>query len=128
MSTVHRASSLPACANRITSVGWSEWIRTVEIEPSLYAADFARLGEEIEVLLRAGVRIFHFDVGDGHFVPPITMWPIVLESISPIVHNHGGVLDCHLMVEQPQRHFEAVAAAGGASVTFPYAAAHDGPA
>ena len=90
---------------------WREWIRTVEVEPSLYAADFARLGEQIEVLLRAGVKIFHFDVGDGHFVPPITMGPIVLESISPIVHRGGGVLDCHLMVEEPQRHFEAVAEA-----------------
>ena len=104
---------------------WREWIRTVEIEPSLYAADFARLGDQIEVLLRAGVRIFHFDVGDGHFVPPITMGPIVLQSISPIVHNSGGVLDCHLMVEEPQRHFEAVAAAGGDSVTFHYEAVED---
>ena len=104
---------------------WREWIRTVEIEPSLYAADFARLGDQIEVLLRAGVRIFHFDVGDGHFVPPITMGAIVLQSISPIVHNSGGVLDCHLMVEEPQRHFEAVAAAGGDSVTFHYEAVED---
>jgi ribulose-phosphate 3-epimerase len=107
---------------------WSEWTRTVEIEPSLYAADFARLGEQIEGLLRAGVRIFHFDVGDGHFVPPITMGPIVLESISPIVHNGGGVLDCHLMVEEPERHFEAIAAAGGDSVTFHYEAVADVPA
>jgi ribulose-phosphate 3-epimerase len=106
-------------------VPWSNWIRTVEIEPSLYAADFARLGDQIEVLLRAGVRIFHFDVGDGHFVPPITMGPIVLQSISPIVHNGGGILDCHLMVEEPQRHFEAVAAAGGDNVTFHYEAVED---
>jgi ribulose-phosphate 3-epimerase len=106
-------------------VPWSEWIRTVEVEPSLYASDFARLGEQIEVLLRAGVRIFHFDVGDGHFVPPITMGPIVLESIAPIVHRGGGILDCHLMVEEPQRHFEAVAAAGGDSVTFHYEAVSD---
>ena len=104
---------------------WREWIRTVEVEPSLYAADFARLGEQIEVLLRAGVEIFHFDVGDGHFVPPITMGPIVLESISPIVHRGGGVLDCHLMVEEPQRHFEAIAEAGGDSVTFHYEAVED---
>ena len=104
---------------------WRDWIRTVEIEPSLYAADFTRLGDQIEGLLRAGVRIFHFDVGDGHFVPPITMGPIVLQSISPIVHNGGGVLDCHLMVEEPQRHFEAVAAAGGDSVTFHYEAVED---
>ena len=106
---------------------WRDWIRTVEIEPSLYAADFARLGDQIEALLRAGVRIFHFDVGDGHFVPPITMGPIVLQSISPIVHNGGGFLDCHLMVEEPQRHFEAVAAAGGDSVTFHYEVVDDVP-
>ncbi|HEX6700918.1 MAG TPA: ribulose-phosphate 3-epimerase [Gaiellaceae bacterium] len=104
---------------------WSDWIRTVEIEPSLYAADFARLGEQIEVLLRAGVRIFHFDVGDGHFVPPITIGPIVLQSISPIVHNSGGVLDCHLMVEAPEKHFPAIAEAGGDSVTFHYEAVED---
>ena len=46
---------------------WKDWVRAVEVEPSLYAADFARLGEQIEILLRAGVRIFHFDVGDGVF-------------------------------------------------------------
>jgi ribulose-phosphate 3-epimerase len=106
-------------------VPWRDWIRTVEIEPSLYAADFARLGEQIETLLRAGARIFHFDVGDGHFVPPITIGPIVLASISPLVHRLGGRLDCHLMVEQPERHFEAVAAAGGDSVTFHYEAVED---
>ena len=58
---------------------WDQWIRTVEVEPSLYAADFARLGEQIEQLLGAGARVFHFDVGDGHFVEPITIGPIVLE-------------------------------------------------
>ena len=97
---------------------WRDWIRTVEVEPSLYAADFSRLGEQIEELLRAGGRIFHFDVGDGHFVPPVTIGPIVLQSISPLVHRLGGRLDCHLMVEHPQRHFEAIAEAGGDSVTF----------
>jgi ribulose-phosphate 3-epimerase len=97
---------------------WRDWMRTVEVEPSLYAADFSRLGEQIETLMRAGVRIFHFDIGDGHFVPPITIGPIVLESISPLVHRLGGRLDCHLMVEEPQRHFEAIAEAGGDSVTF----------
>ena len=59
-------------------MAWREWIRTVEVEPSLYGADFAILGEQIETLLRADCRVFHFDVGDGHFVEPITMGPIVL--------------------------------------------------
>ena len=107
---------------------WKDWIRTVEIEPSLYAADLSRLGEQCEVLLRTGTRIFHFDVGDGHFVPPITMGPIVLASIAPLVHRYGGVLDCHLMVEEPQRHFEAIAEAGGDSVTVHYEACPDLPA
>jgi ribulose-phosphate 3-epimerase len=104
---------------------WRDWVRTSEVEPSLYAADFARLGEQIETLMRAGARIFHFDVGDGHFVPPITIGPIVLQSISPLVHRLGGRLDCHLMVEHPERHFEAVAEAGGDSVTFHYEAVED---
>jgi ribulose-phosphate 3-epimerase len=106
---------------------WSEWIRTVEIEPSLYGADFSRLGEQIEVLLRAGCMVFHFDVGDGHFVEPITMGPIVLQSISPIIHRYGGVIDVHLMVENPAKYFAPVAAAGGDSVTFHYEVTNDVP-
>jgi ribulose-phosphate 3-epimerase len=109
-------------------MGWNEWVRTAEVEPSLYAADFSRLGEQIETLMRAGVRIFHFDVGDGHFVEPITIGPIVLKSISPIVHRLGGALDCHLMVEAPERHFRAIAEAGGDSVTVHYEVCDDLPA
>jgi len=109
-------------------MGWQEWVRTVEIEPSLYAADFSRLGDEVEVLLRTGARVFHFDVGDGHFVEPITMGPIVLRSIAPVVHAMGGALDCHLMVDNPLRHFPQIAEAGGDSVTFHYEAVDDVPA
>jgi ribulose-phosphate 3-epimerase len=100
----------------------------VEVEPSLYAADFARLGEQVEVLLRAGSRVFHFDVGDGHFVEPVTIGPVVLQSISPLVHEMGGILDCHLMVDNPTRHFPQIAAAGGDSVTFHYEVVDDVPA
>jgi ribulose-phosphate 3-epimerase len=106
-------------------MSWQDWIRTIEVEPSLYAADFSRLGAQIEVLLRAEVRVFHFDVGDGHFVPPITTGPIVLQSISPIVHAAGGVLDCHLMIETPERHFEQFREAGADSVTVHYEACPD---
>lgn len=106
-------------------MAWADWMREAEIEPSLYGADFSRLGEQIRELLEAGTRIFHFDVGDGHFIPPVTMGPIVLESISPIVHEGGARLDCHLMVEEPTKHFEAIAAAGGDSVTFHYEAVED---
>lgn len=98
-------------------MSWDDWVRTVEVEPSLYAADFSRLGEQVEILLRAECRVFHYDVGDGHFVPPVTMGPIVLQWIAPLVRNEGGVLDCHLMVEAPERHIPQFAEAGADSVT-----------
>jgi ribulose-phosphate 3-epimerase len=104
---------------------WNDWVRGVEVEPSLYAADLARLGEQIGVLLGAGVRIFHFDVGDGHFVEPITIGPIVLQSISARIHEAGAIVDCHLMTETPEKHFEAFAKAGGDSVTVHYEACPD---
>jgi ribulose-phosphate 3-epimerase len=106
-------------------VGWDAWIRTVEVEPSLYAADFSRLGDQIETLLHAGARIFHFDIGDAHFVEPVTMGPIVLASIAPLIHESGGVLDCHLMVDDPGHHFAALESAGADSVTFHIEAADD---
>jgi ribulose-phosphate 3-epimerase len=106
-------------------VPWRDWIRTVEVEPSLYAADFANLGEQVDALLRAGARVFHFDVGDGHFIEPITFGPIVLQSISEQIHEAGGVIDCHLMVANPAKHFGAIAHAGGDSVTFHYEAVRD---
>jgi ribulose-phosphate 3-epimerase len=106
-------------------VPWREWVRTVEIEPSLYAADFGHLADQIEVLLHAGARIFHFDCGDGHFVEPITMGPIVLASISEQIHAMEGKIDCHLMVNNPSKHFGAFARAGAVSVTFHYEAVRD---
>ncbi len=109
-------------------MGWGDWIRgDVEIEPSLYAADFTRLGEQIDALLGAGCRLFHFDVGDGHFVPPVTIGPVVLRSIAPMIHAAGAVLDCHLMVTDPAHHFEEIAESGGDSVTF-HVEATDDPA
>jgi ribulose-phosphate 3-epimerase len=100
----------------------------LEIEPSLYAADFAHLGDQIDVLLRAGVRIFHFDVGDGHFVEPITIGPIVLQSISKAIHDADAYIDCHLMVDNPESHFKAIADAGGDSVTVHHEVCDDLPA
>ena len=103
-------------------------MRTVEVEPSLYAADFSRLGEQVTYVLNAGARVMHFDIGDGHFVEPITIGPVVLRSIAPLVHQAGGVLDCHLMVDNPEKHIPQVAKAGGDSVTFHVEACDDVPA
>ena len=69
--------------------------------------------------------MFHFDCGDGHFVPPVTMGPVVLRSIAPGIHAAGGVLDCHLMVDDPVHHFEEFAASGADSVTFHVEVADD---
>ncbi len=102
----------------VSRTGWAEWADDVEIEPSIYASDFSRLGEQLEALQAAGACVFHFDVGDGHFIPEITVGPVVLASISPFVRGRGGRLDCHLMVAEPEKHFDAIAQAGGDSVTF----------
>ena len=104
---------------------WADSADTVEVEPSIYASDFSRLGVQLGLLVDAGARVFHFDAGDGHFIPEITIGPIVLASISPLVRGWGARLDCHLMVSEPERHFDAVAEAGGDSVTFHVEACDD---
>src|SRR5262249_29647678 len=119
------AGASPRRSTSVTRMGWSEWADGVELEPSIYAADFSRLGAQLEVLHEAGAEVFHFDVGDGHFIPEITIGPVVLASISPFVRGWGARLDCHLMVEEPERHFEAIAKAGGDSVTFHVEVAED---
>ena len=96
---------------------WNEAVPALEVEPSLYEADFARLGKQIDTLLDAGAKVFHYDVGDGHFVEPIIIGPIVLESIAPRIHDRGAFVDVHLMVERPQKYFAAFRDAGADSVT-----------
>ena len=106
-------------------MSWIEWADAVEIEPSIYASDFSRLGVQLETLHEAGAKVFHFDVGDGRFIPEITIGPVVAASISPLVRGWGARLDCHLMVAEPEGHFEAIAKAGGDSVTFHVEACDD---
>ena len=106
-------------------MGWTDWVRGLEIEPSIYAADFSQLGQQLETVIDAGAKIIQFDVGDGQFIEPITIGPIVLKSIAPLVHERGGFLDCHLMIVSPEKHFEAIADAGGDSVTVHYEVCED---
>jgi ribulose-phosphate 3-epimerase len=82
------------------------------VAPSILAADFARLGEQVEAVMEAGARVIHVDVMDGHFVPPISIGALIVDALRELVHDRGGVLDVHLMVERPERHIETFAEAG----------------
>ncbi|HEX9966708.1 MAG TPA: ribulose-phosphate 3-epimerase [Solirubrobacterales bacterium] len=95
----------------------AELLREPRVAPSILSADFARLGSQVEEVMAAGARVIHVDVMDGHFVPPITIGPLVAGSIADQVHDAGGALDVHLMIEAPERHVEAFAAAGADSIT-----------
>jgi ribulose-phosphate 3-epimerase len=92
-------------------------IRQTRVAPSILSADFARLGSQVEEVMAAGARVIHVDVMDGDFVPPITMGPLVVSALADQVHAAGGILDCHLMIERPERQIEAFAQAGADSIT-----------
>ena len=87
-------------------------LHDVNIAPSILSADFAQLGDAVADVLDAGARVIHADVMDGQFVPNITIGPLVVAAIAPLVHGAGALLDVHLMIEHPERYIEDFAQAG----------------
>jgi ribulose-phosphate 3-epimerase len=87
-------------------------LRGINVAPSILSADFSRLGEDVEAVINAGAKVIHIDVMDGHFVPNITIGPLVVKALQPIVHGAGALLDVHLMIEQPQEYVARFAEAG----------------
>jgi ribulose-phosphate 3-epimerase len=93
-------------------------LRERRFAPSILAADFARLGAQVAEVMDAGARVIHCDVMDGHCVPPITIGPLIVSAIADQVHDAGGILDVHLMIERPEQHVTEFGRAGADSITF----------
>jgi ribulose-phosphate 3-epimerase len=98
-------------------VGDQALLHQRRVAPSILSADFSRLGAHVAEVLDVGARVIHVDIMDGHFVPPITFGPIAVVALADQVHDAGGVIDVHLMIERPERHVEEFARAGADNIT-----------
>ena len=87
------------------------------VVPSILSADFSHLADDVETVINAGALVIHVDIMDGHFVPNITIGPLVVAALQPLVHGAGALLDVHLMIEHPERYVGDFAAAGANVIT-----------
>lgn len=89
----------------------------VKLSPSILAADFSRLGEQVGEAITAGAEYIHVDVMDGHFVPNISIGPLIVAALRPLAQATGTILDVHLMITQPDRYLADFAQAGADIIT-----------
>jgi ribulose-phosphate 3-epimerase len=100
----------------------TQLLREPRVAPSILSSDFAHLAEQVAEVMEAGARVIHCDVMDGHFVPPITLGPLIVGSLADQVHGAGGILDVHLMIERPERQIEEFVKAGADMISVHFEA------